>query len=147
MSDSPELKNISDAGDVLGKGLKKKQKEEKRDLSLEKVEIALYRAQLAMVRTATTTTTLGFALYKLLEEKVHDGTKRPILHLFTPRMVALILFFTGLVGLTSFSFRHRATLQKIDRLRPEFYYSGVMLVSYVIWVVTLLLFIGALINP
>lgn len=132
---------------VSGTGEKKKKKEEKLDLTLDKLELTLYRAQLAMVRTATTTTSLGFALYKLLEEKIHDGQKRPILHIFTPRIIALILFFSGFFGLISYSFRHVASLKKIGRFSPKFYYSGVMIVSYIILTLTLLLFVGTLINP
>lgn len=130
-----------------GKKKKEKKKEEKLDLTLDKLELSLYRAQLAMVRTATTTTTLGFALYKLLEEKTHDGIKRPLLHIFTPRIIALVLFISGFLGLISYSFRHVASLKKIGRFTPKFYTSGVMLLSYIILVLTLLLFIGTLINP
>lgn len=125
---------------------KKKKKEEKLDLTLDKLELTLYRAQLAMVRTATTTTSLGFALYKLLEEKSHDGIEHPILEVFTPRRVALILFVAGFIGLSTYSFRHVASLKKIGRFTPKFYYSGVMLVSYIILFLTLFLFIGALIS-
>ena len=67
--------SATDMDPVSGKGVKKK-KEEKLEISRDKLELGLYRAQLAMVRTAATTTTLGFALYKLLEEKVHDGKKK-----------------------------------------------------------------------
>ena len=129
-----------------GEKKKKKNKEEKLDLTRDKLELSLYRAQLAMVRTAATTTTLGFALYKLLEEKTHDGTNRPVLHVFTPRMVALVLFFAGFLGLLTYSFRHASLLKKIGRFTPKFYYSGVMLVSYIILLLTLFLFLGALIR-
>lgn len=124
----------------------KKNKEEKKDLTLDKLELSLYRAQLAMVRTAVTTTTLGFALYKLLEEKVHDGKERPFLHIITPRIIALVLFITGFIGLISYSFRHVAGLKKINRFTPAFYSSGVMIVSYIILLLTFLLFLGALVN-
>jgi len=123
----------------------KKKKDEKRDLTLEKLELALYRAQLAAVRTATTTTTLGFALHRLLEEKAQDGRNRPLLNIFTPRVVALILFFAGFLTLISYSFRHVSTLKKIGRITPKFYYSGVMMVSYIILLLTFLLFFGTLI--
>jgi uncharacterized membrane protein YidH (DUF202 family) len=123
------------------KGVKKK------DLTIEKLELSLYRAQLAMIRTATTTTTLGFALYKLLDERIHDGKTRPILEIFTPRRVALILFLAGFIGLVSYSFKHVRALKRIDRFSPAFYTSGVMLVSYIILFLTLMLFIGTLINP
>jgi hypothetical protein len=132
---------------ITGNGEKKKKnKEEKMDLTLDKMELSLYRAQLSMVRTATTTTSLGFALYNLLEEKVHEGMNGPLLQIFTPRVVALVLFFSGFLGLITYSFRHAAALKKINRLTPKFYYSGVMLVSYIILLLTMFLFTGALIN-
>ncbi|HSK13735.1 MAG TPA: hypothetical protein VK907_11000 [Phnomibacter sp.] len=126
---------------------KKKKKDEKMEFSVDKMELALYRARLAMVRTAVTTTTLGFALFKLLEEKVHDGHRRPVLEIFTPRMVALVLFFTGFLGLSTYYFRHVAALKKIGRFTPKFYFTGVMLVSYVILLLTFLPFMGTLIHP
>ena len=128
------------------KAEKKKEKEDKKELTIEKMELTLYRAQLASVRTAATMTTMGFALHKLLEEKRHDGVDRPMLDIFTPRVVALILFFAGFLGLITFCVRHVATLKKIGRFHPRFYYSGVMLVSYVILLLTFMLFMGTLIN-
>jgi uncharacterized membrane protein YidH (DUF202 family) len=125
---------------------KEEKKEEKKDLTLDKLELSLYRAQLAMIRTATTTTSLGFALYKLIEQKAQEGTEGPLMKIFTPKFVALILFFAGILGLITYSFRHTAALKKINRFSPKFYYSGVMLVSYIILLLTLLLFVGMLIN-
>ena len=143
----PITTSMAETEPVAVAGEKKKKKEEKLDLTRDKLELSLYRAQLAMVRTAATTTTLGFALNKLLEEKAHDGGERPILHVFTPRMVALTLFFSGFIGLITYSFRHVASLKKIDRFSPKFYYSGVMLVSYVIMILSFFLFVGTFINP
>jgi uncharacterized membrane protein YidH (DUF202 family) len=125
---------------------KKKKKEAKDDLSYEKMVLALYRAQMAMVRTATTMTTFGFALYKLISEKSKDGTERPLLKIFTPRVVALTLFFAGFLGLVTYSVKHVYTLKKINRFNKSFYYSGVMLMTYVIMLLTFLLFVGTLIN-
>jgi uncharacterized membrane protein YidH (DUF202 family) len=131
------IKTLKEAENGEGKkGVKKK------DVSIDKMELALYRAQVAMIRTATTTTTLGFALYKLLDERMHDGKPRPILEIFTPRNVALILFFAGFLGLSSFTVKHVKSLKKLERFTPQFYVSGVMLVSYIILFLTLMLFIG-----
>ena len=145
MADSIEVP-AAETDKVSEKGDKKKKKEEKTDFALDKLELALYRAQLSMLRTAITTTTLGFALYRLLEEKTHEGLKGPLIRIFTPRMVALVLFFAGFLGLVTYSFRHVAMLKKIGRFTPKFYYSGIMLVSYIILLLTLFLFVGAYIN-
>jgi uncharacterized membrane protein YidH (DUF202 family) len=151
MDNLPEFKPEDSSAEVgLVEKKKKKEgkegKEEKKDLSLDKLELALYRAQLAMVRTATTTTTLGFALYKLMQEKHREGTDGPLMQIFSPKIVALILFFAGFLGLISYSFKHVESLKKIKRFTPKFYISGVMLVSYVILLLTFFLFIAALIS-
>jgi uncharacterized membrane protein YidH (DUF202 family) len=125
---------------------KQKKKEAKDEVAYEKLLLSLYRAQLAMIRTATTMTTFGFALYKLLNEKMQDGRDRPMLRIITPRIIGLVLFFAGIVGLISYSIKHIRTLKKLNRLHPSFYYSGVMLMTYVLFLLTLFLFIGVLIN-
>ncbi|MCU0388675.1 MAG: hypothetical protein MUE71_08725 [Chitinophagaceae bacterium] len=148
MDNLPVIKTEeADAPSVnVEKKKKKEDKEEKKDISLDKLELALYRAQLAMVRTATTTTTLGFALYKLMQEKHREGTDGPLMQIFSPKIVSLVLFFAGFLGLISYSFKHVASLKKINRFTPKFYVSGVMMVSYVILMLTFFLFIGALLS-
>jgi uncharacterized membrane protein YidH (DUF202 family) len=125
---------------------KKKDKEGKEELSIVKVELSLYRAQMAMVRTTTTMTTFGFALYKLLEEKVRDGRIRPVLKIISPKAVALTLFFAGFTGLATYSIKHIRTLKKLNLYNRRIYFSGVMLMSYVILLLTLALFLGTLLN-
>ncbi|MCU0403722.1 MAG: hypothetical protein MUE99_04170 [Chitinophagaceae bacterium] len=148
MDNLPVIKTEeADAPSVnVEKKKKKEDKEEKKDISLDKLELALYRAQLAMIRTATTTTTLGFALYKLMQEKHREGTDGPLMQIFSPKIVSLVLFFAGFLGLISYSFKHVASLKKINRFTPKFYVSGVMMVSYVILMLTFFLFIGALLS-
>lgn len=146
MTDAPETPLVTIEPPTEKGEKKKKKKEAKLDITRDKLELSLYRGQVAMVRTAATTTTLGFALYKLLEEKTHDGLNRPILHVFTPRMVALFLFLSGFVGLFTYCFRHAASLRKIGRFTPRFYFTGVMLVSYIILLLTFMLFLGTLFN-
>ncbi len=120
---------------------KKKKKEQKEEISIEKLELALYRAQMAMVRTAATMTTFGFALYKLLEEKSRESD-RPVLQVITPKTIAVTLFFAGFLGLVTYSAKHVRTLKKLGRFRKSFYYSGIMLMSYILMVLTLGLFLG-----
>ena len=125
---------------------KEKEKKEKDELSMIKIELSLYRAQMAMVRTTTTMTTFGFALNKLLQEKVADGTIRPVLKVITPKDVALTLFFSGFLGLVTYTVKHIRVLKKLNLFNRRIYFSGVMLMSYVIMVLTLLLFIGTMVN-
>jgi uncharacterized membrane protein YidH (DUF202 family) len=135
-----------ESGTEPEKKKKKKDKEAKEELSFERTELALYRTQLAMLRTTTTLTTFGFALYKLLQQKVEEPGQHPILQIISPRVVAITLFFTGFLGLILHSFHHVRVLKKINRFNKGFYSSSVMIMSYVILVLTLFLLIGAILN-
>lgn len=123
---------------------KKKKKELKDELALDKMELALYRAQMAMVRTATTMTTVGFAIYKLLKEKMEKGEESLALKITTPRTIAVTLFFAGFLGLTTYTVRHMRSLKKIGRFTRAKLFSGVMLMTYILLVLTLLLLVGTL---
>lgn len=125
---------------------KKKKKELKDELALDKMELSLYRAQMAMVRTATTMTTVGFAIYKLLKEKIEKGEDSLAIRITTPRTIAVTLFFAGFLGLTTYSIRHMRSLKKIGRFTRAKLFSGVMLMSYILFLLTLLLLIGTLTN-
>lgn len=125
---------------------KKKKKELKDELALDKMELALYRAQMAMVRTATTMTTVGFAIYKLLKEKIEKGEDSLAIRITTPRTIAVTLFFAGFLGLTTYSIRHMRSLKKIGRFTRAKLFSGVMLMSYILFLLTVLLLIGTLTN-
>jgi uncharacterized membrane protein YidH (DUF202 family) len=125
---------------------KKKKKELKDELALDKMELALYRAQMAMVRTATTMTTVGFAIYKLLKEKIEKGEDSLAIRITTPRTIAVTLFFAGFLGLTTYSIRHMRSLKKIGRFTKAKLFSGVMLMSYILFLLTVLLLIGTLTN-
>jgi uncharacterized membrane protein YidH (DUF202 family) len=126
---------------------KKKKKELKDELALDKMELALYRAQMAMVRTATTMTTVGFAIYKLLKEKIEKGEDSLAIRITTPRTIAVTLFFAGFLGLITYSIRHMRSLKKIGRFTRAKLFSGVMLMSYILFLLTVLLLIGTLTNP
>jgi uncharacterized membrane protein YidH (DUF202 family) len=125
---------------------KKKKKELKDELALDKMELALYRAQMAMVRTTTTMTTVGFAIYKLLKEKIEKGEDSLAIRITTPRTIAVTLFFAGFLGLTTYSIRHMRSLKKIGRFTKAKLFSGVMLMSYILFLLTILLLIGTLTN-
>jgi uncharacterized membrane protein YidH (DUF202 family) len=123
---------------------KKKKKELKDEFSLDRMELALYRAQMAMVRTTTTMTTVGFAIYKLLKEKLEKGEESLALKIATPKTIAITLFFAGFLGLTTYSIRHMRSLKKIGRFTKAKLFSGVMLMSYILFLLTLMLLIGTL---
>jgi uncharacterized membrane protein YidH (DUF202 family) len=125
---------------------KKKKKELKDELALDKMELALYRAQMAMVRTTTTMTTVGFAIYKLLKEKIEKGEDSLAIRITTPKTIAVTLFFAGFLGLTTYSIRHMRSLKKIGRFTRAKLFSGVMLMSYILFLLTILLLIGTLTN-
>lgn len=145
------MDNLESAGQLLPEEIDKKaKKKEKRDykdqLSVERTSLALDRTLLAMVRTATTFMTFGFALYKLLKEKEAEPGDHPILHIFTPRAVALILFFTGLVGLVLQMISVAAVRKRVQLYSSGYWRSPVALLSYVIVFMLLLLITGVLLG-
>lgn len=145
------MDNLESTGPLLpdesDKKAKKKEKREYKDqLAVERTSLALDRTLLAMVRTATTFMTFGFAIYKLLTEKAAEPGDHPILRVFTPRAVALILFFTGLVGLVFQMFSVVGVRRRIQLYTPGYWRSPVVLLSYVIVFMLLLLITGVLLG-
>jgi putative membrane protein len=126
---------------------KKAQKKEKREfkdqLAMERTELAMDRTLLAMVRTATTFMTFGFAIWKLMKEVSHQPGDHPLMRLFSPKSIALILLITGLVGLVTGMFRYVSALKRIHQYRRAIYWSPSMLLSYTILFMLCMLIIGA----
>jgi putative membrane protein len=130
-------------------GDKKAKKKEKRDfkdqLAMERTELAMDRTLLAMVRTATTFMTFGFAIWKLMKEVAHQPGDHPLIRLFSPRFIALMLLITGLVGLVAGMFRYVSALKRIHLYRPGIYRSPSMLLSYtILFMLCMLIFAAAI---
>lgn len=125
---------------------KKSAKKEKRDykdqLSIERTSLALDRTLLAMVRTGTTFMTFGFAIYKLMKERARQPGEHPIVDLFSPKSVALILFVTGFMGLLFQLITVAKTRKRIHLYQKGFWRSPVVLLTYVILLMLALLITG-----
>jgi putative membrane protein len=128
------------------KKAKKKEKREFKDqLAMERTELAMDRTLLAMVRTATTFMTFGFAIWKLMKEVAHQPGDHPLIRLFSPRFIALMLLITGLVGLVAGMFRYVSALKRIHLYRPGIYRSPSMLLSYtILFMLCMLIFAAAI---
>jgi uncharacterized membrane protein YidH (DUF202 family) len=116
---------------------------DKKALKKEKRE---FKDQLAMVRTATTFMTFGFAIWKLMKEVATKPGDHPLIRLFSPKFVTLTLLITGLVGLVTGIHRYVSALKRIHMYRPAIYWSPSMLLSYTILFMLCLLIIAATIG-
>jgi putative membrane protein len=129
---------------------KKAQEKEKREfkdqLAMERTEMAMDRTLLAMVRTATTFMTFGFAIWKLMKEVVHQPGDHPLIRLFSPKFITLVLLITGLIGLLTGMHRYVSALKRIHMYRPGIYRSPSMLLSYTILFMLCLLIAAASIS-
>jgi putative membrane protein len=125
---------------------KEKKKEEKEELSLDRSILAFERTFLAWIRTAASLMTFGFAIYKLLEAKVHEQGSHPILEVLTPRMIALILFTSALAGLVLAGIRFIQVKKRFDRFSNKTFFEPTMLQAYVISTLLILLLIGTLLG-
>jgi putative membrane protein len=125
---------------------KKSAKKEKRDykdqLSIERTILAMDRTLLAMVRTGTTFMTFGFAIYKLMQERARQPGEHPIVEIFTPKSVALILFLTGFIGLFFQLITVTRTRKRLNLYQPGFWRSPVVILTYVILLTLALLITG-----
>ena len=123
---------------------KEKKKEEKEELSLDRSILAFERTFLAWIRTAASLMTFGFAIYKLLEARVHEQGAHPILEILTPRMIALILFTSALTGLILAGIRFIQVKKRFDRFSNKTFLEPTMLQAYVISTLLILLLSGTL---
>lgn len=128
------------------KAAKKEKREFKDQLAMERTELAMDRTLLAMVRTATTFMTFGFAIWKLMKEIESKPGDHPLVRLFSPKFIALVLLFSGLVGLATGMYRYVSALKRVHMYRPGIYRSPSMLLSYTILFMLMMLIVGAFIS-
>jgi putative membrane protein len=121
---------------------KEKKKVEKEELSLDRSILAFERTFLAWIRTAASLMTFGFAIFKLLEARVHSKGPHPILEVLSPKMIAIILFTSALTGLTLAAIRFIQVKKKFERFSNKTFLEPSMLQAYVIGTLLILLLIG-----
>lgn len=144
--DNPQESAVEWTEEGDKKSKKKEKREYKDQLAVEKTSLALDRTLLAMVRTATTFMTFGFALYRLLQEKAAQPEDHPIIKVFTPQLVALILLVTGLLGLVLQLVSVVQVRKRIQLYEKGFWRSPVVILTYVIMFMLLLLITGVLLG-
>jgi putative membrane protein len=117
----------------------------KDELAAERTILALERTLLAMIRTATTLLTFGFSIIKLLEEKIHQGTRHPMLDVISPKWVGTIMIFAGFIGLFLSTIHYVRLMKRMGYFTPKVYFSSGMLISYVILLLDFLMLVGTVV--
>jgi putative membrane protein len=117
----------------------------KDEMAAERTILALERTLLAMIRTATTLLTFGFSIIKLLEEKVHQGTRHPILDVVSPKWVGTIMIFAGFIGLLLSTIHYVKLMKRMGYFTPKVYFSSSMIISYVILLLDFLMLLGTVV--
>lgn len=138
-TDSPEKLAEKEAEKAAKK---KRKKEEKEELTRLRLLNAYERTLLSWVRTATSLLTLGFALYKLLQARIAEPGEHPIAKVLTPKMIAVLMFGTGVIGLVMAMMRHLKAQTTYNKAARNKGLAPVMLVAYVILALLLLLLVG-----
>ena len=118
----------------------------KKKLTLLRARLAQERTLIAWVRTGATFMTFGFAIYKLLEERVRESQVHPILDIITPKLIGVTMFITGLVGLAAATARYIHNMSLLRKDGRKAYFNIVLFQSYMIMALLIMLLIGALIN-
>jgi uncharacterized membrane protein YidH (DUF202 family) len=123
----------------------KKEKEVKKELlTYEKLLLAYERTHIAWIKAATHLLIFGFAIYKLLEEKIMEPGTHPLLEILTPRRIGLVLFFGGFLGLLMATIRSVQVQKKYGNYTWKYHFSAIMLLAYVILLMLFVLFIGTM---
>jgi putative membrane protein len=104
----------------------------KDEMAAERTMLALERTLLAMIRTATTLLTFGFSIIKLLEEKVHQGTRHPLLDIISPKWVGMTMIFAGFIGLLLSTIHYINLMKKMGYYSRKTWVSSSMIIAYVI---------------
>jgi putative membrane protein len=125
---------------------KKKKKAMKEDLMVEKLLLAYERTLIAWTKAATHILIFGFAIYKLLESKLHDSGSHPILDILSPKRIALILFVSGFFALLMATIRFVQVQKRFNEFSWRTYFLPILILSYVILTLLFLLSIGMLLG-
>jgi uncharacterized membrane protein YidH (DUF202 family) len=129
---------------------KKKKKAEKRDqkegLMIEKLLLGYERTLIAWTKAATHLLIFGFAIYKLLESKLHESSAHPILDILTPRRIAIILFVSGFFALLMATIRFVQVQKRFNKFSWRTYFLPILILAYVILTLLFVLSIGMILG-
>ena len=96
------------------------------ELALERTRVAYDRTLMAVVRTATSLISFGFAVYKFFQLDVGRPTKE---HLIGPREFALVMVIVGLLSLLSGILEHSQNMRRLRGQYPDMPRSGSMVTA------------------
>lgn len=125
---------------------KKKKKAEKDELMVEKLMLAYERTLIAWTKAGTHLLIFGFALYKLLESKLHEAGEHPILQILTPKRIAIILFVSGFFALLMATIRHIQVQKRFNDFSLKNYFLPILILAYVILTLLFLLSIAMILG-
>ena len=110
-------------------------------MSYERTALSYERTLMSWIRTATSLISFGFSIYKIFEEiqKTKSGP-----HLFTPRMVGLVMIAFGFVGLLFAEIQHVVAYRRLKKDYPELQRSLSSILGALILLFGLVLFFVAL---
>jgi putative membrane protein len=118
------------------------EKSDKRtELSYERTALSYERTLMAWIRTATSLITFGFTIYKFFQE-VQKEDSRP--HIFTPRIVGLLMISFGFIGLLFAQIQHNTAYKKLRAEYPDIQRSLSSVLGALILAFGLILFFATL---
>lgn len=103
----------------------------KKQITLERLRIALEKLHLARVKVTVTLIALGFTAYKFFYARIEDG-KKPLLEFPNGRHIGIFLIAVGFLGLLLATVQHQKSLSRLKIKYKEMHYSLSLLLSYVI---------------
>lgn len=122
---------------------KPEKKDGKKQMSLERLRLALEKLQLARAKTTITFIALGFTAYKFFYARIEDG-KKPLLDFPNGRDIGLFLIFIGFLVLLLGTVQHRKSLTKLKMQYAEMNYSVSLILSYFILLLSLFLLLAVI---
>ena len=112
----------------------------KKDLSQERLRIALERLQINWIQWDITCIALGFTSYKFFYARVEEG-KAAVGSFLNGRDIGIFLISLGLVSLFFATLQHRKSVEKLKSVMPTMQYSLSLRVSYVVMIFSIVVFL------
>ncbi len=111
------------------------------DLAFERTMLAEQRTLMAWIRTAISMISFGFTIYKFFQEASKEVT---VHHIFTPRIVGMVMISYGLLGLVWGLIEYDAMVKKLKKSYPTLQRSNTRVLAILVLFFGLALFLGAL---
>ena len=112
----------------------------KKDLSQERLRIALERLQLNWMQWDITCIVLGFTAYKFYYARIEEG-KAVVGSFLSGRDLGIFLISLGFISLFFATVQHKKSVEKLKLIMPTMQYSLSLRVSYVLLVFSIIVFL------